>query len=635
MTWRPMWALPRGRHRGVMTNKPNASTILLLPLLAVVILLAACSSSAEVDTGSPATTEVPKAQQDPPDQPATAEPAIAPETTGAPDAQTPTDLEWSDCGSLQCATVDVPIDYTDPDSETIAIAINKREANSVDERIGFLLTNPGGPGETGLDFVEQAEGFYPPDVLDRFDIVGFDPRGIGKSEPTLSCGTDAEQDAIVDAFDGDPTDPLSPELLATGEALIQLCFANTGPAFSRVHAEYIARDMDVIRNALGAEQISFHGLSWGAHIGTWYASLFPDRTRAMVIDAALNPTQVGHTRVEMQMAYDGLLRQAIEACDESCPIYNDGDPVGYYLGAIEKFDLVAEALGDNGNLFGTLLGPVYGADLYPSLWNALWELGENDNPMPFVELGSSGDSGEPTADQVATFEKHQWANRSANCVDEFVLHPQVTREYLLTEEVEISQPLVDAAQQSIIDANDVDAEETSLPIDFCAILQPHAPAPFTGAFDGGDVAIIVVANAFEGPIPYGQSKTLATEVLSNGYLIDVLGSTGHVVYPSNDCVVEIVNAHLINLELPASVETTCDEQNSSEITPTREMMSSICREIVAEEVPVVLTDEQVSSICSTTLDRAVAERGEAVFDDDEYLSALLEEVVEEQLGAQD
>ena len=543
------------------TSTPSKLLIRLLAtlaaLLAVALLAAACSSADTQTAQVAGDADPPVAEADtstPDPQPTTSTTSTS---TTAPPEMVET-IEWTDCGRLQCATVDVPIDYEDPDSETIAIAINKRSADRPEERIGYLLTNPGGPGATGLGHVQQAEGLYDSAILDRFDIIGFDPRGTGESEPALSCGTDAEQSAIIEASKSDAGYPEypSPEYLVLGEALIDLCFAESGPAFSRVHAEYVARDMDEIRAALGADEISFHGLSWGAHIGVWYATLFPDHTRAMVIDAALDPTQVGHTRIEMATAYEGLFRQALEACDSTCPIYNDGDPVAYYLNAIEKFDLVAEAMGEGGNLGNALLEPVYSAGSYPALWEAIFELGDNDNPLPFVELGSTAGSN-PTAAELAIVERHDWTRTSANCVDEFVLHPQVTRDYLLTEEVVIEQPLLNAAFAGLAPAD----ESTGPDLNFCAFLQPTAPASFTGTFDGGNVPIVVVANAFEGPVPYGQSKTMASKVLADGYLVDVLGSRGHVVYPLNQCVVDIVDAHLLTLALPNDAVTTCEAES--------------------------------------------------------------------------
>ena len=194
-------------------------------------------------------------------------------------------IAWEACGALECGTLDVPLDYRVADGETISIAVNRVAAADPGQRIGSLLVNPGGPGAPGTDFAEAfAFGAFPEELTDRFDIIGFDPRGVGASEPAFACGASGEQlgllSEVVDIID----EPAEDEAV---QAAVQLCVDSMGDAAGLIHTGYVARDMNEIRRALGEEQISYLGFSYGSIIGVWYATLFPETVRAMVIDLSL------------------------------------------------------------------------------------------------------------------------------------------------------------------------------------------------------------------------------------------------------------------------------------------------------------------------------------------------------------
>ena len=448
-------------------------------------------------------------------------------------------IEWTLCEAhLKCGSVEVPVDYHGPDTGSIRIAVNVRRADNQDERIGYLFVNPGGPGGSGLELVQASDFVFDTEILERFDIIGFDPRGVGDSEPEFACGDPGEQLALLSSIDGD-TD--TPDETAAGEAAANLCIESMGPVAGLLHSEYVARDMEEIRTALGAEQISYLGFSYGSTLGVWYATLFPDSVRAMVVDGADNPVDRADTQqdrmeeaLEEVMPFEEQLRAALTACDSpECPIYNSGDPIGYYYLAAEKFHLVNSAVG--GVPYAAYLGvlsTLYDEADWPELWQGLFELYAEEDPAILVEFVEWQLDDEPTA---ANFTAH------VNCLDSFALKPHLDRAtrlddsqaYETTSEVDL--PLLEA----------VDFDSPSV----CPFYDQFAPEPLDMPLDGGGVPILVVGNRSDPATSFGESEELVAETLSNGYLL-VTSHVRHVVYPDNECVNDHVHKVLIDGEYP-------------------------------------------------------------------------------------
>ena len=323
-------------------------------------------------------------------------PTPGPAPTAAPEpALASPQIEWLEkcTEGFECGVVQVPADYRDPAAGSIRIAVNVHRATSPEKRIGYLLVNPGGPGGSGVGYAEGISGQWPDEVVERFDIVGFDPRGVGHSEPDFACGEPGELDALLATIDGVFD---TPEEMAAGEAAAILCIETMGPVAGLVHSAYVAADMDEIRKALGAEQISYYGASYGSYLGAWYATLFPESVRAMVVDGAGNAqayqTANRQERIAMDVegdkeALDAALEEALRACtDPDCPIYNNGDPVGYYRQAAAKFHLVNTAAGSPESEFLAINLMIFNQTYWQYLWQALAELWEDDNPNIFVRF---------------------------------------------------------------------------------------------------------------------------------------------------------------------------------------------------------------------------------------------------------
>jgi pimeloyl-ACP methyl ester carboxylesterase len=247
-----------------------------------VLATATLGSCALFDSDEPELSAVPLESPSGTDPGAAVDPALARYYEQA--------LDWSGCReSMECAELDVPLDYADPDGESISVSLLRVPASDDDQRIGSLVVNPGGPGGSGVDYAARGEVFFGAEVRAAFDVVGFDPRGVARSTP-IDCLTDAELDTMVAS---DP-DPETLREARRSDALIrefgQGCLERSGDLTRHVSTEEAARDMDVLRSALGEERLTYFGASYGTFLGATYADLFPTRVGRMVFDGAVDPS---------------------------------------------------------------------------------------------------------------------------------------------------------------------------------------------------------------------------------------------------------------------------------------------------------------------------------------------------------
>ena len=458
-------------------------------------------------------------------------------------------IDWTPCEfGLKCGFVEVPADYRAPDGGGIRIAVNVHRAYYQEERIGYLFVNPGGPGVSGLELVQYSEWIFEHEILRRFDIIGFDPRGVGSSEPEFVCGAPGEQIALLATVQGAMD---TPEEIAAGEAAANLCIESIGAVGGLLHSEYVARDMDEIRKALGTKQVSYLGFSYGSELGVWYATLFPESVRAMVVDGADNPIDKADTQdermaeyLEESLALEVQLREALTACDgPECPIYNGGDPIAYYYRASDKLHLVNEAAG--GVPYAAYLAavtPLYDEEEWPSLWQGLHDLYEDDDPDILIEFVNRQLDDEPTA---ANFTAH------VNCLDSFVLKPHLDRATRLDDHVVFEA--ISEGKLPLQEAADFDSAIA------CPFYDQFAPEPLEVPLDGGSVPILVIGNRSDPAPSFGESEEFVTDTLRNGYLVET-SHFRHGVYPDNECVNEHVHRALIEAVYPEG-SAFCDRED--------------------------------------------------------------------------
>jgi pimeloyl-ACP methyl ester carboxylesterase len=275
------------------------TTLVILTTVATALVAAACSTA---------------------DGSATARLESAPRSDADPAAG---DIEWGSCtqelaqlAALECGSLEVPLDPAAPDGDTIELAVARAASTGTpEERIGSLVLNPGGPGGSGIEFLANASAEFPEELTDRFDLVSFDPRGVGESTP-VRCLDDDEKDAELE---GDLS-PDTPEEIARAvedqASFVRSCTERSGDLIRHMSTADVAADLDVLRAALGDEQLTYLGFSYGTSIGATYATLFPERSRALVLDGSVSPSASSEEAALAQaLGFERTLASFVEACD--------------------------------------------------------------------------------------------------------------------------------------------------------------------------------------------------------------------------------------------------------------------------------------------------------------------------------
>jgi pimeloyl-ACP methyl ester carboxylesterase len=279
-------------------------------------------------------------------------------------------LDWEDCGGAECTTLDVPVDYEQPDGDTLTLSVARVPASG--DRIGALFVNPGGPGASAAEFATGFAYSLPSDVTEHFDIVGVDPRGIGASD--IDCGGDPTELYGVDYSLDSPQDKTT--LLDVSTAYVAGCQRAAGDLLPHLGTIDVARDIDAVRAAMGDDQINYLGFSYGTAIGQELAELFPDRVRAMVIDGVL---ELGPTGTEQAAAQSLGFEQALDAfaadcdADPSCPVGPDAMAAIDELSARVEEEPIPGSPRDlgPGELSTGLAMPLYSQSLWPDLADAI------------------------------------------------------------------------------------------------------------------------------------------------------------------------------------------------------------------------------------------------------------------------
>ncbi len=462
-------------------------------------------------------------------------------TTSASDGPAP--LAWGACEddsandeALECATLAVPLDHEAPDGETIGIALVRLPATS--ERIGAILLNPGGPGGSGFEFAAlSATSLQTGMGLEAFDLVGFDPRGVDRSNG-IRCLTDEQVDATV-YLDDTPDDAAEQAALDAADSQFdEACLAEYGDTLRHYSTDATARDMDLIRAAMGDDQISYLGISYGTYLGATYATLFPDRVRAMVLDAAFEPTgdsvdeQYTTQLVGFTEAFDNWASWCTDSSDE-CSFTSDDVP-GDWDALIDQLDATPVPASDGRSANSAVattatISALYSESEWPVLAAALADGRDGDGDALFrladSYVGRNDDGSYDTIDQ---------SNTIITCASGIDQQMPDDPEALAAELLELSPRFAEG-----ITADDF--------TDSCNTLMPDvAPTPLS--YDG-DAPIVVVGGLNDPATPLRWAEEMTAAMGDTARLVTYSGE-GHGFVLASSCIVEAESNVLTDLVLP-------------------------------------------------------------------------------------
>ncbi len=448
------------------------------------------------------------------------------------------ELDWQSCGTtFDCTTVTAPLDWENPQEGEIELEVVRHQAEG--QAIGSLLINPGGPGGSGYDFVHDSLSYaVSPALIENFDVVGFDPRGVGRST-AVSCLDDAAMDAylydIPTAKRG--SDEWEAELKARNKEYADACEANSAGILPYITTVNSARDMDLLRAVLGDEQLHYLGYSYGTFLGATYAKLYPERATRLVLDGAIDPAipsiDVGTTQA---LGFEKALRAYMTDCLESeeCPFTGTVDEAMSDLGALlASADANPLPTGDGrevgaDTMMTGIIAALYSPDSWSYLTNALTAALQGDGSaiIFLADFYNDREDGTYTSNSSEAF-------RAYNCMD----YP-----------VEEDQAAEDAAMKKIREGAPTIAPYWEGP-DACE----DWPYPATGTRGAitaeGSGPIVVVGTTGDPATPYEWAESLADQ-LAEGVLVTYVGE-GHTGYnKGNSCVNDAVDNFLIDGTVP-------------------------------------------------------------------------------------
>ncbi len=441
--------------------------------------------------------------------------------------------------TYECASVTVPRDWADPQrGETYDVAMIRIRSGSQKDRIGSLVLNPGGPGASGIDtavFLSFGPrlGGLPTRVTDRFDIVGFDPRGVGRSAP-IKCISDEDQDATFAAAPDPESQQEFDEVVALNRKVAEGCGKKYGDQLPTVATEQAARDMDAIRAAVGDAKLTYLGYSYGTLLGATYAQLFPTKIRALVLDGAVDPKQGIVAGAETQAAgFERAFGNFTTWCSRTpaqCPVAPDAR--GALTDALAKAG-TSPVRGDDGRdatpgwIFLGLVSSLYTESGWQALAKALDDL-QAGNADGIFDLADSYARRGPDGRYTNLFD----ANLAINCADAADA-PTVERVRQLQGEWRRKYPLFGAS-----------LAVGMLPCTFW----PGKRDPYPVGAAAGAPPILVVGTTGDPATPYENTAKLA-DMLGTGEVLTWEGE-GHTAYPNTACITEAVDGYLIGLTVP-------------------------------------------------------------------------------------
>jgi pimeloyl-ACP methyl ester carboxylesterase len=454
-------------------------------------------------------------------------------------------LEWEDCeDDMQCTTASAPLDWSDPSRDSIDLALVRNPAED-GAPLGSVLVNPGGPGGSGYDFVaDSLEYAVSPTLRSRFDVVGFDPRGVNRSSAVL-CHTDTKQlDAFIyDIVPGEiGSDAWITAASDANGAYGQQCVANTGDLLGYVDTVSAARDLDLLRAVLGDEKLNYLGFSYGTLLGATYAELYPEKTGRLVLDGALDPTSSNFdVSITQAKGFESALRAFLADCAnaEDCPFSGTADDSMLKIRALlDRLDASpirapdGRELGSN-SMTSAIVLPLYREADWPYLRQLFDTVMKGDATLAFT-LADSYNGRDPV--DGSYLDNSLEARLAINCLD-----------YAAQGDVAVMrQQAADLAAAAPVLGKQLSYGDVG-----CLQWPVKASTERPVIDAAGSADILVVGTTNDPATPYSWAQALA-EQLENGHLVTYEGE-GHTAYnKSNACVDDAVDDFFVSGTVPAA-----------------------------------------------------------------------------------
>ena len=453
------------------------------------------------------------------------------------------DLDWEECDALLCADISVPVDWEDPNSESVTIAMAKLAASGRAQ--GSIFVNPGGPGASGNDFVEYA---VTGDLSDSFDIIGWDPRGVGASTPVV-CVSDADKDDLLYGTYDEPyqTEGWIDELEVELTQFAEDCTDHTGELLAHLDTVSTAHDLELMRYLVnGDKPLDYLGYSYGTFIGAVYAELFPKNVGKFVLDGAVDPKVGSFDELVVQaVGFEDNLRAYMGDCLDGteCPFsgsLQDALTQAHDLmGSVDGLGLTSS---DGRVLDSATVGTGVAMSLYSAdYWTYLTDLysglqaGDADPTFFLADVyNDRDDSGDYLSNSVEVYQAttcadNDWASDSASTLDR----------------------LADIAEAAPTIGPYITLDDYAV-LDVLCNNWPYPVAAFPTEYDAkGSAPILVIGTTNDPATPYAWAESLADQ-FDAGVLITVEGD-GHTAYNGeNDCVNEVVDQYFLQGTVPNS-----------------------------------------------------------------------------------
>jgi pimeloyl-ACP methyl ester carboxylesterase len=451
-------------------------------------------------------------------------------------------VDWQSCEGGECADIWVPLDYDDPDGLAITVKAQRQVATDPSKRRGSLFINPGGPGESGIDYLGYIG--LPDSVRAEYDLIGFDPRGVATSTP-LDCLSDSDLDTYL-ASDPTPDNDAEIQQLQDDFAnYAQGCIDRSGPLVKHVSTVDVARDLDLMRELVGDEKLNYFGASYGTYIGATYAGLFPKHVGRMVLDGAVDPLADPHqVALDQTKGFEDALGAYLQYCIDqgNCPL---GDTVDDgkqrlldFFKQVDQEPLSTSSgrdLTESAAFLGVVV-PLYSRDSWPYLTQAMQQAfdGQGDALLALSDFYNKRSPDGSYSSNSAE------AGTPINCLD----HPE-----------NLSMQQILANRQEFLDEAPVFGN-VGMWFDYGCSNWPVKPTEEQPDFSAKSAdPIVVIGTTHDPATPYEQAVHLAKE-LDSGVLLSRDGQ-GHTGYNSgNTCINDAVNTFLLTGKPPQD-GTTC------------------------------------------------------------------------------